>query len=90
MRYRPGTLIQHRNGYVFIKTEGGLMAEHRWVAVNKILHRPLKEGEVVIRKTPKRDFNQPENLVVVKHSLTKFQMLPRSRIIYVPKSKGVI
>jgi len=85
MRYLFGTIVQHRNGYVFVKTENGIIAQHRWVAMQKIVHRPLKEGEVVIRRIPKRDYNAPENLVVIQHSLTKFKMLPKSRVIYVPK-----
>lgn len=85
MNYIPGTLIRRRDGYIFIKTTHGLMAEHRWVAVNKMVHRKLREGEVVIRLKPKRDLNTPANLVVVQHSLTKFQLLPKSEVIYVPK-----
>lgn len=84
MRYLTGTLIQRRDGYVFIKTENGFMAQHRYVAVQK-LNRPLKQGEVVIRKKPDRLNNSWDNLVVVQHSLEKFKYLPCARIIYVPK-----
>jgi hypothetical protein len=84
MRYLPGTLVQRRDGYVFLKTHNGhMMAEHRWMATMH-LGRPLKEGEVVIRRKPDRLNNKWENLVVVQHSLTKFQYLPTSRVIYVP------
>lgn len=86
MRYWTGTRIQRRDGYVFLKTEQGMVAEHRWVAAEKILGRGLRAGEVVLRKMPKRDDNRPENLVVVQHSLTKFIMLPKSRVIYLPKT----
>ena len=53
--------------------------------VAKMLDRPLKQGEVVIRKRPIRTLNEPDNLVVVQHSLTKFKLLPHPNIIYVPK-----
>ena len=89
LRYPVGSLIQRRDGYIFIKTETGKMiAEHRWVAQEKIKHRPLREGEVVIRLTPDRTLNKPENLVVVQHSLTKFEKLPRPNIIYIPKMRA--
>lgn len=83
--YWTGTLVQRRDGYVFIKTDNGMVAEHRWVAASKMLHRALREGEVVLRRQPKRDDNRPENLVIVQHALTKYVMLPRARVIYVPK-----
>lgn len=86
MRYWTGTRIQRRDGYVFLKTENGMIAEHRWVAAEKILGRELREGEVVLRRMPKRDDNRPGNLVVVQHSLTKFTLLPKSRVIYLPKA----
>jgi hypothetical protein len=86
MRYRPGTKIQYRTGYVYIKPVlGPMIAEHRWVATQNI-GRELKEGEVVIRKKPNKLDNRWENLVVVQHSLEKFKYLPHSRIIYVPKN----
>lgn len=84
-KHAIGTLIQRRDGYVFLKTETGMVAHHRWVAEHKLLQRPLKEGEVVVRKWPDRLNNSPENLVVVRHNLTKFRKLPRPYIIYVPK-----
>lgn len=86
MPYLIGTLIQRRDGYVFMKTAYGLRAYHRVIAEDT-LHRPLKEGEVVVRKLPDRLNNKPENLVVVQHSLTKFVKLPHSRIIYIPKRR---
>lgn len=83
--YAIGTQVQRTTGYVFLKTDQGMVALHRWVAAQKILGRDLKEGEVVIRKKPNRLDNRPENLVVVQHSLVKFVKLPHSRIIYVPR-----
>jgi len=85
-RYDIGTLVQRTNGYVFVKTNDGMMAEHRWVAENRMLGRKLRDGEVVVRKHPDRLLNTPQNLVVVQHSLTKFKTLPHSRIIYIPSS----
>lgn len=83
-RHEVGTLVQHRDGYVFLKTEQGMVAQHRWIAEQKILGRELKEGEVVVRREPDRLNNKPENLVVVRHNLTKFKMLPEARVIWVP------
>jgi len=86
MKHITGTRIQRRDGYVFIKTEEGLVAEHRWIASQRILGRELRKGECVIRRLPDRMDNSPENLVVVQHRLTKFVLLPHSRVIYVPKA----
>ena len=84
LRYTVGTLIQQKSGYVFIKTEEGMKAEHRWVAEQKMLGRHLRKGEVVVRKTPDRTLNTPANLVVVQHNLERFKYLPHPNILYVP------
>lgn len=84
LRYPIGSRVQWRNGYVFIKTDTGFKAEHRYVAEQKILGRELRPGEVVVRRTPDRSLNLPTNLVVVEHRLEKFKYLPHPRIIYLP------
>jgi hypothetical protein len=84
LRYTIGTLVQRRDGYVFVKTDKGLRAEHRVVAEQRILNRPLRKGEVVIRRAPDRTLNAPSNLVVVQHSLERFKYLPHPNILYVP------
>jgi len=87
MKYLIGTLIRRRDGYIYIKTENGFMSQQRYVAMTKMLKRKLHPGECVIRLKPKRDWNVPQNLVVVQHSLTKFKLLPRAEVIYVPKKR---
>lgn len=84
MRYPIGSRIQRNSGYVYLKTTEGMKAEHRWVAEQRIIHRPLQKGEVVIRRKPDRMLNTPENLVVVQHALEKFKYLPHARVIYIP------
>lgn len=85
--YETGTLVQRRDGYVFLKTrEGKMVAQHRWVASMR-LGRELKEGEIVLRRKPNRLDNSWENLVVVQHALEKFKYLPCARVIYVPNKK---
>lgn len=84
MRYQPGTLVQRKNGYVFLVTrEGKQIAQHRWVASQR-LGRDLKKGECVVRKKPDFLNNSWDNLVVVQHRIEKFKYLPESRVIYVP------
>lgn len=85
-RYPVGTRIQRPNLYVWIKTDQGLMPEHRWVAEQRILGRELKEGECVYRKRPDRLDNRPENLVVLERNLEKWKFLPKSRVIYIPSA----
>lgn len=52
-------------GYVLVKTEQGLVHEHRLVAEQKILKRPLRRDEAVVRKPGvKRWDNRPAGLEV--------------------------
>jgi hypothetical protein len=61
--YRP----DHPRAY---KT--GRIAEHRLVAEEEILKRPLKPDEVVLHKNGKLDDNRPENLqVLTRRQMTK-------------------
>lgn len=90
MRHQPGTLIQHRNGYVYLITkERKQVAYHRFVAAQR-LGRDLRDGEVVVRKKPDFLNNKWDNLVVVQHRLEKFKYLPEPRLIFVPGKKRVI
>ena len=56
--YRP----EHPQAYL------GYVAEHRLVAEEQILKRPLKPGEVVLHRNGKRGDNRPENLQVLTRS----------------------
>lgn len=49
------------SGYVLIKTEDGIIAEHR-VVMSEKLGRPLRKGESVHHKNGIRTDNSPENL----------------------------
>lgn len=83
--YPPGSRIQHKSGYIFLKTQKGMMAEHRFIAEQKILRRDLEEGERVFRRNGDREDNRPENLVVLKFSAIRFKLLEKSRVLYIPK-----
>lgn len=87
-RYELGTRVQRPNLYVWIKTMDGLIPEHRWIAEQRILGRPLKEGECVYRRHPNRMDNSPENLVVLERNLKKWEFLPASRVIHVPRRQA--
>lgn len=86
MKYREGTIVQHRNHIRYVKVEGKMMAEHRLVAERDILNRELMSNERVFHLNCDRiDDNDSENLVVISFRTNKFRPLPESRVIYVPK-----
>lgn len=88
-RYRPGSRVQHKTGYVHIKKqEGGWVAEHRFVA--EMLgdatgkSGELKEGEKVYHLDGTKDRNDPRNIIRIQFNTTKFVLAER-RILWEPK-----
>ncbi len=80
--YAIGTRVQHRNGYIVVKTDEGMMAESRrtWE-----LHRgPLKAGDRVFHMDGDRTNNDIRNLAKVHFNDTKFTMLKSSKILWSP------
>lgn len=80
-----GTVVQHRDGYIYVKTEKGWVAEARLVAELKLVKRELEPGEKVFHRNGTRDENEPGNLVVIRFNMTKYQFLPSARLIHLPK-----
>lgn len=80
--YPLGTRVQHRNGYIVVKTEQGMMAESRrqWE-----LHRgDLEEGDRVFHLDGDRTNNNINNLAKVHFNQVKFKMLKESKILWMP------
>ena len=83
--YPTGTKVQHRNGYIFVKTgEGKLMAESR--RVWELQRGPLQEGDRVFHVDGDRTNNKISNLAKVHYNQTKFVMLKESKILWMPKT----
>lgn len=83
--YPTGTKVQHRNGYIFVKTEEGkLMAESRraW----ELEHgEELQPGDRIFHIDGNRENNKLSNLAKVHYNQTKFVMLKESKILWMPK-----
>jgi hypothetical protein len=86
-----GTVIRRRDGKVYVKTEKGWEAESRLIARLKLIHRDLEEGEKAYHKDctliGTKDYNKPDNIVVLKFNVTKYRLLPSSEILYLPSAK---
>jgi hypothetical protein len=80
--YPTGTRTQHRNGYIYVKTDAGLIAEGR--RVWELHHKDLKEGERIYHIDGDRTNNKIQNLAKIKFNTTKFVMLKESLVLWMP------
>lgn len=85
-----GAVVQHRDGYAYVKTEEGWIAEHRIVAALKVERRELMTGEKVYHKDGNRENNKPDNLAVIRFNTTKYRLLPAPRLLFMPKAREAI
>jgi hypothetical protein len=87
-RHREGTRVQYRTGYIYVKTEEGMISEARRIWE---LHRgELSPGDRVFHLNGDRTNNNIRNLSKVHFNATKFTMLKESRILWEPPIKPVI
>lgn len=87
--YPSGSRVQHTTKYIFIKQkEGGWIPEHRWLAQDKLVGRPLEPGERVFHRNGVRDDNDISNLVIVKYNTTKFIPMKHSIVLFIPHIKN--
>lgn len=85
-RHKLGTVVQHRNGYIYVKTEEGMVSENRRVWDLTFGHKdPIKPGDKVHRRDGDRTNNSPENLAKIHYNQTKFVFLKKARILFEPK-----
>lgn len=81
--YVPGTRVQYRTGYIYVKTDEGMMAEARRIWE---LHKgELSPGDRVFHMDGDRTNNDIRNLAKVHFNDTKFVMLKESKILWRPK-----
>lgn len=81
--YPLGTRVQHRNGYIVVKTEDGMISEGR--RVWELSKGDLAPGDRVFHSDGDRTNNNPNNLVKVHFNATKFVMLKESKVLWLPK-----
>lgn len=87
MRYLPGTKIQRRTGHIYVKThDRGTIKEARYLVMLKE-DRELDKNERVFFKDGNRENVEYSNLAPIHFSEVRFRYLPKSRVIYIPKSK---
>jgi hypothetical protein len=86
-----GTIIQRREGKNYVKTERGWIIESRLVAEKKLLRRKLEDNEKVYHKDctliGTKEYNEEDNLVVLKFNATRYRLLPHPNIVYLPPPK---
>ncbi len=81
--YPAGTRVQRRTGYIYVKTDEGLIAEGR--RVYELTHGELEPGYRVFHMDGDRTNNSIRNLSAVKFNTTKFTMLKESKVLWMPK-----
>lgn len=81
--YAVGTKVQRRNGYIFVKTDDGLIAESRrnW----ELQKGELKPGDKVFHIDGDRTNNRIGNLAKIHYNQTKFVFLKESKVLWRPK-----
>lgn len=95
-RYPVGAITQHRNGVQYLKTsEHGMIPKARATAMlsTKVINggHELEPGEIVMHLDmsthgePNHD--RPENLVVIRRRTSKYVLLKKSRVLYLPPIK---
>lgn len=82
--YPVGTKVQHRNGYIVVKTAEGMIAESR--RVWELQRGELLEGDRVFHLDGDRTNNNIRNLAKVHFNTTKFVMLKESKVLWMPKA----
>jgi hypothetical protein len=86
-RYEPGTRVQYRTGYTYVKTKEKMIAESRF---NWEQHKgELKPGDRVFHLDGDRTNNRISNLAKVHFNDTKFVMLKKSRLLWSPTIKTI-
>ena len=83
--YRPGTRVQRKTGYVYVKTDEGFIAENR--RVWELTNGELQEGDRVYHLDGDRTNNNIKNLAKIHFNATKFVMLKASKVLWAPPEK---
>lgn len=89
--YPVGSVVQHRNHYIHIKTsDGEWSSQHRWMAAMKGdvpgKDGDLQPGEKVYHLNGKKDDNDPKNLIRIQFDTTKYYLKPlkTSQPLFIP------
>ncbi|SRR6266571_7995937 len=94
-RYPIGSVVCDRRGYIQVKSEkrkwipqSHLVAELKGLARPNSHNegKPIQKNERVFHISANKQNNRPENLVVIEIRLTKYNLLPSSRCLYLPDS----
>src|SRR5688572_17522493 len=90
--YPVGSIVQHRDHYIFVKGEDkAWTAQHRWMVAQKGdatgKSGDLAPGERVYHLNGQKDDNRPKNLIRIQFDQTEYYAKPlkTSRPIHIPK-----